>query len=111
MKTWYYLAFYAFLILASGAGTYLKILPESTFLTILTLIVGYHTGLVTPTPGTPPEPVPTSMRPITSNAYIPPDVRATLGVPARASAVQTPTGGNPDFPDAATAVIPTMPKS
>lgn len=32
---------------------------------------------------------PTPARPITSNAYIPPDVRASLGVPARASAVDT----------------------
>lgn len=90
MKTWYYLAFYAFLILASGAGTYLKILPESTFLTILTLIVGYHTGLVTPTPGPPPDPTPTPARPITSNAYIPPEMRQQLGVPARASAQPDP---------------------
>jgi len=55
---------------------------------------------------------PTPARAITSNAYIPPEVRQQLGVPARASAVASdpnaiksirvdiPTGGNPAFPDA-----------
>jgi hypothetical protein len=38
-----------------------------------------------------PKPTSTSTRPITSNAYIPPEVRQQLGVPARASAVVPPT--------------------
>ena len=62
-------------------------------------LFGVNTALKAPSPGqqetlrqlvsqlislmTPPTPA----RPITSNAYIPPEVRASLGVPARASAV------------------------
>lgn len=60
---------------------------------------------VVPAPLAPP----TSMRPITSNAYIPPDIRASLGVPARASAVQPPAGGNPVY-DEDTSVVPTVAK-
>ena len=68
MKTWYYLVFYAFLIVASGAGTFLKILPETTFLTVLTLIIGYHTGLITPSPSTLPPPLVLAQPPLATQS-------------------------------------------
>ena len=92
----YYLIFYIVLVILAGIGAYLKLIPSDLFVAGLTFVFGHLSGLFLPAPGATP-PAPTSTRPITSNAYISPEVRRNL--PAGGNApVQPPTGGNPAYP-------------